>query len=381
MRGQSVFNPKQQPAQEIWQGFSAFQGKDISRSLEQYRLPTPVGHRSTFRIQQIGENEEPDRAASMMRFARVLWSHPDLGEIGIELPGIQFAQGSSLPAIKPPPRGSQTPQTIADELFTRLCDNTADPLWLAVDDDQNLPTITNYLLKAFASNPDAVPTSVLIGSGRATVVLNALAHTVGLVTFIGCEPRGGDAMTGTFMSTESSRANLAWRCGPDYREQQIALVRSDNQIRVWPEAPCRIEGRLYGGDIVRFDEFLSLYGTAGLRVPYILALESTGVQEGELKRTIARWGRERLEVLNKAQAILIGKVNYQIGSEDEQAHIAQLLVETIGDGAPPIVRTNIFGHKTVPYFLPIGGLIGLTIDTTGASMTVPVSVKPPLPRE
>lgn len=343
-------------------------------------LPRALSSKSAIVIEPIGQGTSGDKARDMWSLSEKLHTDSRLSGIEVELVGVRVSHDhiDVHPVTNQPHFISDYDMKDTSKIAARvgylLADRYTDAVWLAVHDSRLVPDMTTaFLTNWTATSPAAVPSKVVIGSGHATLFLNAVAHYLGLVTFLGCEPRRGDRYTGTYMSNPASLSNLIWRCGPESQERSQVLSSSAADICLPPQPPSLVTARLFGGDIVRFNEFLNLRGQPRPEQPFILALESSRVSFDEIERTIRAW--DNLEFFRDVSAIILGKIDIE-GEPQGQAQVMQLLRKHAADKHQvPLVCTKSFGGKTNPCFLPIGGTVTLQLARGCASLTIPVSVQ------
>jgi muramoyltetrapeptide carboxypeptidase LdcA involved in peptidoglycan recycling len=100
--------------------------------------------------------------------------------------------------------------------------------------------------------------------------------------------------------------------------------------------------------------------------------------ENDVSYTLDRWAEHRNSFLRNVDAILVGKVKLGKVGNSDQAFVADKLaraLESLGVQGVPIIRTPLFGGKTCPAFLPIGGSVTLSITTEKATLTIPAHVR------
>lgn len=353
---------------------SKFDRKQAFPSAHEIIIPRSLGTQGTIHVQSIGNIPSESAVMSLLNeFPAVLQHEPVLSNIIVNIPGVS---GNPVHAdYKKDDQRLCDPTTIANQVALGLQERNGGGVWLSVNDPALLRPVTTEVLSRFSGV--ARPTSVLIGSGQASMLLNAVSYHSGLVTFLGCEPDKGDAQSGTFMSTPASRENLVSRCGPDSREQVFAAAEKTDQIMLPSKAPQTITGRVFGGDIVQFDRFLS-FSDPDFSGRLILVIESHRAAENDVSYTLDRWAEHRNSFLRNVDAILVGKVKLGKVGNSDQAFVADKLaraLESLGVQGVPIIRTPLFGGKTCPAFLPIGGSVTLSITTEKATLTIPAHVR------
>ncbi len=353
---------------------SKFDRKQAFPSADTIITPKSLGPEGTILVQSIGNIPSESAVMSLLNdFPAVLQHEPGLSNITVNIPGLS---GNQVHAdYKEDDQRLCNPTTIANQVAFGLQERNGGGVWLSVNEPALLRPVTTGVLSHFTG--EARPTSVLIGSGQASMLLNAVSYHSGLVTFLGCEPDKGDLQSGTFMSTPASRENLVSRCGPGSRDQVFAAAVKTDQIMLPNKAPQTITGRVFGGDIVQFDRFLSL-SKPNFPGRLILVMESHYAVASDVCNTLERWADHDNSFLRNVDAILVGKVKLGSTGNCDQAFVANKLesaLEYLGVQGVPIIRTPLFGGKTCPAFLPIGGSVTLSITTEKATLTIPAHVR------
>lgn len=190
---------------------------------------------------------------------------------------------------------------------------------------------------------------IFVGMSDISVLLNAIHHKTGLVTFHGID--------------------LMWGLGrklSSYDRQEFISRLIDGQIGAIPPSQERktvrsgvAEGKLLGGNI---HALLKLAGT-----PYfpdlrgsILFLEAVGVKPencDSLFRQLAQMG-----VFDHIGGVVVGFI---LGLQDDEGAPAQMedvLMEVTAAYDFPILKTEDFGHNCPNTVLPVGGRLRLNAD-------------------
>jgi muramoyltetrapeptide carboxypeptidase LdcA involved in peptidoglycan recycling len=261
------------------------------------------------------------------------------------------------------------PQYVAKHLIYLLKENAHDAIWLATHDSELVPRVAELVIDALRQSVPEPHHPIIIGSGRATPLLNALAHLTGLVTYLGCEPWNGHEMTRTFMSTPASMANLVWRFSAERREHTILLTKDPGRIVNAPSSPTRITGRCYGGDISGLDTFFKRPERPALPQGSVLVIESTKMPKQEIQRILERWREDSL--ISQVAAVVLGGIPHgNMFMSYQHTVFATLLSEALAHTPVPVVLSRTLSHHTVPLFLPIGGEVTVDVSADRASITI-----------
>lgn len=190
---------------------------------------------------------------------------------------------------------------------------------------------------------------IVLGISDITVLLNAIHHKTGLVTYHGNDLQWGFGNDPTaYDKTEFERTLMAGKWGPVPANGERKCVR-----------PGKAVGKILGGNL---GCLLKLAGTpywpemAGAILILETFMETPETADCKL-RQLAQMG-----VFEQINGLVIG-YNYGLDTEfPHHQHLATLAL-AITDGLDfPILKTLDFGHNTPNTTLPIGGLAGMDVE-------------------
>lgn len=233
----------------------------------------------------------------------------------------------------------------AEDINVFFKDPQISAIWCVQGGETANMTLDLLDYTAIESNP-----KIFIGLSDITVLLNAIHHKTGLVTFHGPDPKAypEDATFASKYSHEEFISRL--------QDGAIGPIR---KLSVWKCVRAgKAHGPLIGGNLRCF---LKLAGT-----PYlpntkgaILLLENFHINIPEAQYMLTRL--KHMGVFGRVSAVVVG---YVYGFQHENTHIAQfedILKDVSSEYDFPILKINEFGHRIHNTFLPIGA--GARVDS------------------
>jgi muramoyltetrapeptide carboxypeptidase len=190
---------------------------------------------------------------------------------------------------------------------------------------------------------------VFLGISDITVLLNAIHHKTGLVTFHGNDLLWGFGRNPTLYDRQEFIAGLM-----DSRVGEIPPWRARRMIRNGVA-----EGKLLGGNLPCL---LKLAGTPYLPdfTDAILFLEAIGITPEECDFRLQQL--KQMGVFDQIQGVIVGYIDGLQNDERALMQMEDVLLRVTIDYAFPILKVEDFGHNCPNTVLPVGGKVKVDAD-------------------
>jgi muramoyltetrapeptide carboxypeptidase len=190
---------------------------------------------------------------------------------------------------------------------------------------------------------------VFLGMSDITVLLNAIQHKTGLVTFHGDDVMWGFGRNPTMYDEQEFIARLM-----DGRIGQIPQSRERRTVRNGVA-----EGKLLGGNL---HCLLKLAGT-----PYfpdftgaILFVEAIGITPEACDHLFQQL--KQIGVFDQIRGVIIGYIDGLQNDEKASMQMEDVLLRVTAEYDFPILKTDDFGHNCPNTVLPVGGEVRMNAD-------------------
>jgi Uncharacterized proteins, homologs of microcin C7 resistance protein MccF len=190
---------------------------------------------------------------------------------------------------------------------------------------------------------------IFLGISDITVLLNAIYHKTGLVTFHGNDLLWGFGRNPTYYDEQEFIARLV-----DGRIGEIPSGRERRMIR-----SGTADGKLLGGNLRCL---LKLAGTAYLPdfTNSILFVEAIGIQPEECDHLFQQL--RQMGVFERMRGAIIGYIDGLQNDEHAMMQMEDVLLHVTADYDFPILKTEDFGHNCPNTVLPVGGEVRIDAD-------------------
>lgn len=233
-----------------------------------------------------------------------------------------------------------SPEQKAEDINTMFADKSINAVWCAFGGETANDVLDLLDYELIKNNP-----KILIGLSDITVLLNAIHHKTGLVTF-----HNGDMRSTPDQETSNN----------NYSQKQFKKRLMDGEIgeidkiSQWKCArPGIAKGKLLGGNITCI---LKLAGT-----PYlpnfdgaILLLESYSLKIGDVQCKLTQL--KQMGVFDKIAGVIAGFIYSFQRDPGYQVQFEDIILDVSRDYSFPILKINEFGHSCQNTPLPIGGV-------------------------
>ena len=247
-----------------------------------------------------------------------------------------------------------SPQEKADDLNRMF----ADPAVHAIVCAQG-GTTANACLPHLDWNVIRANPKILLGISDITVLLNAITHTTGLITF-----HGNDVLWGFGRQPTPYDVNEFKRC---LMAGAIGLIP--------PNAPRKTvrggaaEGKLWGGNLNCLQKLIGTPYFPDLTdaILFIEALNIIPERCDPLFHQLLHMG-----IFDRVRGVVIGFNDGLQNDPDATHQMEEILVRITSGYAFPVLKVNDFGHNCPNTVLPVGGNARLDADAHTLEITAPV---------
>ncbi len=234
---------------------------------------------------------------------------------------------------------SASPEEKAKDINTMFADPDISAIICAQGGNTANAPLTTIDWEMVQKNP-----KVFLGISDITVLLNAIYHQVGLVTFHGNDILWGFGNTLTdYEHREFLRIMIDGQIGPIPSNQPRALVRSGQAC-----------GHLLGGNLRCL---LKLAGT-----PYwpdlsgaILFLEAFEISQSDCHTAFLQM--KQMGVFDQIDGAIVGYIYSMQHNNSPRPHMEDILLDITRGYRFPILKMNDFGHNCPNTVLPVGGKV------------------------
>jgi muramoyltetrapeptide carboxypeptidase len=190
---------------------------------------------------------------------------------------------------------------------------------------------------------------IFLGISDMTVLLNAIHHKTGLITF-----HGNDLLWGFGRNPTAYDEQEFIACLMNSRAGEIPPSRARRMIR-----SGAVEGKLLGGNLPCL---LKLAGT-----PYfpdfteaILFIEALGIRPEECDYQFQQL--KQIGVFDQIRGVVMGYIDGLQNDENAVMQMEDILVRVTAGYDFPILKTEDFGHNCPNTVLPVGGKASIDAD-------------------
>ena len=237
-----------------------------------------------------------------------------------------------------------TPEEKADDINTMFADPNVNAIICAQGGDTANAPLSLIDWESLQKNP-----KVFIGLSDITVLLNAIHHKTGLVTFHGNDILWGFGNKLTdYERREFLRVVVDGENGPIPPNQPRARVRSG-----------KANGRLLGGNLRCL---LKLAGT-----PFwpdfsgaILFVEAYQISQSACHTAFLQM--QHLGVFDQIRGVIVGYIYSMQHEHSPRPHMEDILLDLTREYPFPILKMNDFGHNCPNTILPVGGEVFMDAD-------------------
>jgi len=199
---------------------------------------------------------------------------------------------------------------------------------------------------------------IFLGLSDITVLLNAIYHKTGLITF-----HGNDILWGF-------GNNLT-----DYEQQEFTRILIQGEIGHYPPNQGRktirggkTQGKLLGGNLRCL---LKLSGTSNWPdfTDSILFIEAYEISPKACHHAFHQL--LQMGVFDKVCGVLVGYIDSMQRSNQPRPWMEDILLEVTQQYAFPIMKINDFGHNCPNTILPVGGEVSMSADRHTLEIILP----------
>ena len=250
-----------------------------------------------------------------------------------------------------------SPEQRAEDLNAMFADDSVSAIWCSQGGD-----FANEVLDLLDYDAIRVNPKILLGLSDITVLLNAIHHRTGLVTFHG--PNLEEGITVKNFGSDYSRSQVVSRLS----KAETGAIPASGPRRCVRSGTA--EGKLLGGNL---ECFLKLLGTQYLPdlSGAILLLEGLSMSIGVACSRLMQL--RHAGVFDAIGGVVVGDVNCFdrqeiFDAEGNRVFFENLLLDVSRDYSFPILKISDFGHKMPNAILPIGATAVLYSDAKAISL-------------
>ena len=248
---------------------------------------------------------------------------------------------------------SAAPQEKADDINAMFADPAVSAIICAQGGNTANAPLSLLNWEMIQNNP-----KVFIGISDITVLLNAIYHKVGLVTYHGNDILWGFGNTLTdYEHSEFKRIMIDGQIGSYPPNQPRALVRSG-----------QAHGHMLGGNLRCL---LKLAGT-----PFwpdfsgaILFLEAFEITQSDCHTAFLQM--LHMGVFDQIAGAVVGYIYSMQHNSTPRPHMEDILLDVTREYRFPILKMNDFGHNCPNTVLPVGGEVFMDADMGILELIVP----------
>ena len=246
----------------------------------------------------------------------------------------------------------------ASDINAMFADPGIEAIWCAQGGSTANQVLDHLDYDVIRKNP-----KVFIGLSDNTVLINAIHHKTGLITFHGTDAKKG--REGQYFDSPYSHEEFRRR----FLEKETGAIRKNSTWRCIRKGKAK--GRILGGNILCF---LKLAGT-----PYmpnlqdaLLILEDYHMKVTQALMTITQL--RQMGIFNKIAGVVVGHVygfdqDTKFDAKGNRVYFEDILLRETVDYDFPILKIHEFGHKCPSTFLPIGSEAEIDADNLSLSLT------------
>lgn len=247
-----------------------------------------------------------------------------------------------------------TPQEKAEDLNQMFADPKINAIMCAQGGDSANAPLNLIDWETVRQNP-----KIFLGLSDITVLLNAIHHHTGLVTF-----HGNDMLWGFGNNLD------------DYERREILRTLVDGLVGPIPPNRTRVclrsgqaQGKLLGGNLRCL---LKLAGTPHWPdfTNAILFVEAYEISPTACHTAFHQLGQ--MGIFHQIRGAVVGYIYSMQHRNTPRPHMEDVLLEVSQDFHFPILKMNEFGHNCPNTVLPVGGEVYLDADQGSLTVTSPI---------